>query len=968
MQATGLAMTKFLTVPLVALGAVSTKMALDFDTTFRKIDALAGDIGVSTADAKERVKELAHATGQDPGGLAEALYFTASAGLQVEKVFPVLKASARAAASGMGDASTNARLLTTVLHDYEGTGLGAANAMNILTQAIKVGKAEPAEFAENIGVVIPLASQLGVSFQDVAAAIAQASNAGVEVSRATTGLRFLLSALQNPTEESKKVFEEFGVSLQDIQNRLQESGGLLEVMQSLADTFDITSVAGKAAWGTITGGARGAVIANTLVGNSAESARLLWEKLGQSAKDTSTLFVDAFAIMKQRPEFKFDRALADLKVAAIELGETLIPILIHDVIPAIQDVVHWFTELGEGTRKTIVQVGLVAAAFGPLLAVFGSILRIGGSVASTLFNVAKAITGIGTAQAATAATGKGGTAATAAGATAGSGFVAGLTNFVAQASPALIGAFGEFLGPAFIFWQQNFEKLGAQTEDQFNEMVQGLIQQFEESNGAIVGSGEGVANNIEFLTRQYGLNAAALKVVVGQNVSYAKALDLISGKFGVFKGILALASTDQGKLGQELRLTAQYAKDLGLKLTPAQAEILQTMVETNNLSGALRVLRKLSKIEIKANADTAQAQGALDALKSKMIGLGFKQTGEGWLASAKIIVHATPNSPWPWEIIEDGLKRVGFTKRDGGGGGDAAFFMKTIIEVHADFSHVQERLQTLIPLIREAAGEGAADQARAFARDLKGLEKQFDRLKQKALDFRDAIKGAFSDAADLIGTVGDALSQFASDQAQFLQDQQAFQEGGGVGTAPTAPNAPDISALIKAQVAQAQQLASLLKKLQSQGLNVANLTQIAGQGEGAIPIAQALLDNPELIQQMNQAQEQIANITQQTADKMTQAAFGDKLLKMSGALDTLLGRLNHFLDGLRPEKINDKNQEFVDALDHLIHAINNATGRIGGGGGGDNVTINVSGGSEQTGRDVRDALLQLKRRNLTTGL
>jgi len=974
LQASGLAMTKFLTVPLAAVGAVSTKLALDFNTTFSRIEALAGDIGHTTEEAKGFVLDLAHATGQDPGGLAEAMYFAASAGLAAKDVFPVVRASAQAAATGMADAATNAKLLTTVLHDYAGTGLDATNAMNILTRAIKVGKAEPADFAENIGIVIPLASQLGVSFQDVAAAIAQATNAGVEASRATTGLRFLLAALQNPTEESKKKFEDFGISIQDVQSRIAEPGGLLAVMQDIAKTFDLTTVAGKEAWGTITGGARGAVIANTLVGNSAESARKLWEELGLSAKDTATDFQDAFDIMKKTPQFKFNQALTDLKETAIELGNILIPILVHDVVPAIKDAAKWFKNLDDSTKKTIVQVGLLVAALGPLLAIFGSILRVGGGVINIISKIGTASAG------AAGSAGGAGSTATAIG-----------TGF-AEAAVG-VGAFA-------VAAKQGFDQLQRFKDGDFEGFVNGVANAWEVWGGVMTGISQDVGRvGTSLKVSQESIEAWATQLARGTLTGRELTTALLATGASAEE---VAAIIEQVKAAQEGANIATHAwlndlvksgdlsrgharnldaivtgyGNLGIALSQTDRDMVSNLIKVGDFQGALKLLRTRLKeisdkkwhVEVTTKAETA----ALDALNTKMRGLGFHQTQGGeWQMNASVLVHTRPNSPWPWEVIEDGLRSIGFQKRAGGSsGGGEAFFMKTIIEVTSNFEHVKSRLETLIPLIRAAAGEGAADQARAFSRDLNKLEKQFDRLKTKATDFRDAIKGAFTDSADLIGTIGDELERFRQEQEDFLQAQAE----GTLEPGQVAPEAVNIQALIQNQVNQASQLAKLLKQLQSEGLNVANLTDLAGQGAGAIPIAQALLNDPALIDQLNNAQESIARITQKTADQMTQAAFGEKLLKMSSALDTLLERLNHFLDGLHPEKINDKNREFVDALDHLINAINNATGQIGGGGGNGNngrggVTVNVFGaGGEETARAVREELLRIGRNNGGTGL
>jgi hypothetical protein len=299
------------------------------------------------------------------------------------------------------------------------------------------------------------------------------------------------------------------------------------------------------------------------------------------------------------------------------------------------------------------------------------------------------------------------------------------------------------------------------------------------------------------------------------------------------------------------------------------------------------------------------------------------------------------------------------------------FVQGLIVGMQSQFKSVERLLEDLVPLMQKAIGTGAADQAKAFLKELEGLDKRFERLKTRIGNFRSAIRGAFTDASDLIGTIGAALEQFRSDQEQFLQDQAAFTGAEGQ-VAPTAPNAPDIQALVAAQVAQAQQLAKLLKQLQDKGLSTANLADLASQGAGAIPIAEALLADPALIQSLNEAQQAIADITQRTADQMTNAAFGDKVERMSEALDKLLGKLREFLSGLDVPALKDETREFIDQLRRLNEALAGVGGGGGGGGGGNNITVNVNVGpgadSAQVGRDVRDALLQLQRRNGSTGL
>ncbi len=406
MTSFGRTATTHVTLPLLAIGYAATKSALNFNESFAKIEALAGSIGIPFEEAKTRVMELAHRTGQSAQETADALYFVASAGLKAAQVMPVLGASAKAAMTGMGDSTTIAQLLTSVMHDYAGSGLTAAKAMNILTGAIKVGKAEPADLAASLGTVIPVASQMKVGFEDVAAAVAQATNAGVSADRAVTGLRFLLASFQSPTAKATAALKDYGFSVGEIQNQLAQPGGLLTVIQELADTFDLTTVKGKAAFAAVVGGARGAIIANTLVGDSARSAAELFEFMGQAAEKNSTLFKDAQARMRATSAFQFAQALSDLKTAAIELGNVLVPILVHSVLPAIQSLVNWFKNLSDGTKELIVKVGIAAAALGPLALALGGILRLGGGLVGFVSRAVVAIAGLGSA--ATGATGAAG--------------------------------------------------------------------------------------------------------------------------------------------------------------------------------------------------------------------------------------------------------------------------------------------------------------------------------------------------------------------------------------------------------------------------------------------------------------------------------------------------------------------------------------------------------------------------------
>jgi hypothetical protein len=75
----------------------------------------------------------------------------------------------------------------------------------------------------------------------------------------------------------------------------------------------------------------------------------------------------------------------DFKALALSFTKSLMP-AIEDGIKAIRGAIQWFTSLDDGTKKTIVQVALLAASIGPLATIIGGLIPI----VSTLITVLSA--------------------------------------------------------------------------------------------------------------------------------------------------------------------------------------------------------------------------------------------------------------------------------------------------------------------------------------------------------------------------------------------------------------------------------------------------------------------------------------------------------------------------------------------------------------------------------------------------
>lgn len=329
-----------------AFAVFSTVQAVQFEKSMNRLIGLVGLSKEEVAGLSEEVLNLSTVVPVGPQELADSLYFIESSGIQGAEAIDVLTVSAKASAAQLGDTATIADLLTSALNAYAGSGLTATQITDQLVAAVRLGKSEPDEMAKSLGQVLPIASQMGVEFNEVASSIAAVSLAGLSTPRAATGLRYLLSSLAKPSQEAIAHFSEIGLSVQDVQDMLANRG-LLETLRTLAERFDISGAAGKAAFQSIIGGARGGVIAMALVGRNAEQVDKVFAGVSNSAGE----FEHAFVAAGETFAFKFKQFATQVQALAIRLGTALLPVLTQVfqvltlILKPIITLVGWLTKI-----------------------------------------------------------------------------------------------------------------------------------------------------------------------------------------------------------------------------------------------------------------------------------------------------------------------------------------------------------------------------------------------------------------------------------------------------------------------------------------------------------------------------------------------------------------------------------------------------------------------------------------------
>lgn len=309
--------------------------AVAYEAQMAEIRALTGATEKDTDLLTVAIKDMTRNMPKSPEELGSAAYFILSSGIEdAAEAAGVLEVAARASTIGLGETESVANALTTVLNAY-GKSAGEAGAVtDVMIEAVKQGKAEASEFAGVLGRVVPLAAQMGISFEEVAANLATFTRLGVSADEAATGLRQVMASLLKPTEDQEEAMQELGFTAEGLRKQIREEG--------LLRTLDAMTKA--------TGGNEAAVsrlfpnirALTSVLGTAGVQMDAYTDILAATENATGNL-EEGFAIVADTAKAKMGIAMNEINLLLMELGEEILPAL----VPAIRAVVFAFKTLDE---------------------------------------------------------------------------------------------------------------------------------------------------------------------------------------------------------------------------------------------------------------------------------------------------------------------------------------------------------------------------------------------------------------------------------------------------------------------------------------------------------------------------------------------------------------------------------------------------------------------------------------------
>lgn len=396
---TGSLLTKGLTLPLIGAGTATTKMAVDFESSFAKVSTLLDDNVVDFGQYKEQLLDASSESKVAVDEFSEAVYQSISAGVDQTKAIGFTTEAIKLAKGGFTDGAKSVDVLTTAINGYNLKTEDATRISDLLITTQNLGKTTVDELASSMGAVIPVAASVNFDITELSASYAQLTKNGIATAESGTYLKAMLSELgKSGTATDLALRELTGKGFADLKKEGTSTSEILSMLTQYAAENDKTL---KDMLGSVEAGSAALVLAK----GSGQEYNDMLSAMGNSVGATQK----AFEKIDATPAEQLKGALNELRNEGVRLGAMFVPV-IEKTADIVGDVADAFSNLSDEQQDNIIKWGMVLAATGPALKVVGGGVTTFTKLASAVGGVSKGLKTFGTAQTAAATAAKGASA------------------------------------------------------------------------------------------------------------------------------------------------------------------------------------------------------------------------------------------------------------------------------------------------------------------------------------------------------------------------------------------------------------------------------------------------------------------------------------------------------------------------------------------------------------------------------
>ena len=230
MQKLGTALTVAVTAPLTAAAKKTSDLAGEYEDSAAKLNTIADTTAVSADQLQKQSREVSDDMTTNWNDVNEAMYQYISATQDTVGASKAVEVAIMGQVGGFADSAEQVvDGLTSVGNAYNMYGADKMEEISDkMLQTQNLGKTTLGEISQYIGQVAPLASQAGISIDELFGSIATLTSSGIKTRAVMTGLKATFSNIIKPTEEAAAAAEALGINFDAATLSEKGLGGMMK--------------------------------------------------------------------------------------------------------------------------------------------------------------------------------------------------------------------------------------------------------------------------------------------------------------------------------------------------------------------------------------------------------------------------------------------------------------------------------------------------------------------------------------------------------------------------------------------------------------------------------------------------------------------------------------------------------------------------------------------------------------------
>lgn len=226
----------FSAAAMAASIAAPVKVAMDFEAAMSQVGAVSRATGEDMDRLTRTARELGATTVWSASQAADGMRYLAMAGFSTDDIIATMPGMLNLASAAGLDLGATADIASNMLSGFRLETSEMARVADVLVNTFTSSNTTMDGLGETMKYVAPIASEAGVTFEEVAAMAGLLGNNAIQGGQAGTALRAVLTRLAGPPTEAARALAALGIETKDAEGNLRSLPEILgEVHRATMD-------------------------------------------------------------------------------------------------------------------------------------------------------------------------------------------------------------------------------------------------------------------------------------------------------------------------------------------------------------------------------------------------------------------------------------------------------------------------------------------------------------------------------------------------------------------------------------------------------------------------------------------------------------------------------------------------------------------------------------------------------------